>query len=295
MASTTTWGGGSDKGYDMSLWYDSRPLKIGWFAMLAAVGSEVVFQRVFGYSHGLDSMTPEFENVWMGLWRFNVISNIIFASATLGWIWSTRDRNVANVDPKTELKRYFYWMMWLALYVFGVYWAGSYTLEQDASWHQVIIRDTSFTASHIIAFYFTFPLYITCGVASYLYAMTRLPQFSKAVSFPLVGAIVGPMMILPNVGLNEWGHAFWFVDELFAAPVALGLCDLGLVRVVWRDGRRGGADCGAHVEPVRCGLEQREQGLLARDPILSQAVGVGRLVPCSGCRRAGPPTSQLEY
>ena len=25
------------------------------------------------------------------------------------------------------------------------------------------------------------------------------------------------MMILPNVGLNEWGHAFWFVDELFAA------------------------------------------------------------------------------
>ncbi|MBC7837875.1 MAG: methane monooxygenase/ammonia monooxygenase subunit C, partial [Nitrospiraceae bacterium] len=58
MASTTTWGGGSDKsGYDMSLWYDSRPLKIGWFAMLGAVGAEVVFQRVFGYSHGLDSMT----------------------------------------------------------------------------------------------------------------------------------------------------------------------------------------------------------------------------------------------
>ncbi len=54
MASTTTWGGGSDKsGYDMSLWYDSRPLKIGWFAMLGAVGAEVIFQRVFGYSHGL--------------------------------------------------------------------------------------------------------------------------------------------------------------------------------------------------------------------------------------------------
>ena len=45
MASTTF--GGSDRGYDMSLWYDSRPLKIGWFAMLAAVGSEVVFQRMF--------------------------------------------------------------------------------------------------------------------------------------------------------------------------------------------------------------------------------------------------------
>jgi len=29
MASTT-WGA-ADRGYDMSLWYDSRPLKIGWF------------------------------------------------------------------------------------------------------------------------------------------------------------------------------------------------------------------------------------------------------------------------
>ena len=115
MASTTTWGEAS-RDYDMSLWYDSRPLKIGWFAILGAVGAEVVFQRVFGYSHGLDSMTPEFETVWMGLWKFNVISNII-----------------ANLAPKTELKRYFYWMMWLACYVFGVYWAGSYTLEQDAS------------------------------------------------------------------------------------------------------------------------------------------------------------------
>jgi methane/ammonia monooxygenase subunit C len=70
-------------------------------------------------------------------------------------------------------------------------------------------------------------LYNTCGVASYLSAMTRLPQFSKAVSFPLVGAIVGPMMILPNVGLNEWGHAFWFVDELFAAPLHWGFVTLG--------------------------------------------------------------------
>ncbi|HLA61928.1 MAG TPA: methane monooxygenase/ammonia monooxygenase subunit C, partial [Nitrospiraceae bacterium] len=113
MASTTF--GGSDRGYDMSLWYDSKPLKIGWFTMLVVVGAEVVYQRIFGFSHGLDSMTPEFETVWMGLWRFNVISNIIFSAATLGWIWSTRDRNVANVDPKTELKRYFYWMMWLAI------------------------------------------------------------------------------------------------------------------------------------------------------------------------------------
>jgi hypothetical protein len=76
-------------------------------------------------------------------------------------------------------------------YIWGVYYAGSYTLEQDAAWHQVIIRDTSFTASHIVAFYGTFPLYITCGVSSYLYAQTRLPLYSQATSFPLVAAVVG--------------------------------------------------------------------------------------------------------
>ncbi|HWV47806.1 MAG TPA: methane monooxygenase/ammonia monooxygenase subunit C, partial [Nitrospira sp.] len=42
-----------------------------------------------------------------------------------------------------------------------------------------------------------------------------------------VAAVVGPMFILPNVGLNEWGHAFWFVDELFSAPLHWGFVTLG--------------------------------------------------------------------
>ena len=114
-------------------------------------------------------MTPEFDSVWMGLWRFNILANAVFFAVSIGWIWATRDRN-RRTCPKLELKRYFYWMGWLVCYIWGVYYAGSYTLEQDAAWHQVIIRDTSFTASHIVAFSGTFPLYITCGVSSYLYA-----------------------------------------------------------------------------------------------------------------------------
>ena len=46
MASTTF--GGSDRGYDMSLWYDSRPVKIGWFAMLAASGLRSCFSGCLG-------------------------------------------------------------------------------------------------------------------------------------------------------------------------------------------------------------------------------------------------------
>jgi methane/ammonia monooxygenase subunit C len=125
----------SGRGYDVSQWYDSKPVKIGWFAMLAIGVFWVVYQRTFGYSHGLDSMTPEFESVWMGLWRFNIVANALFFATSIGWIWVTRDRNLANLDPKLELKRYFYWMGWLVCYIWGVYYAGSYTLEQAPSDH----------------------------------------------------------------------------------------------------------------------------------------------------------------
>jgi methane/ammonia monooxygenase subunit C len=34
-------------------------------------------------------------------------------------------------------------------------------------------------------------------------------------------------MILPNVGLNEWGHTFWFMEELFVAPLHYGFVVFG--------------------------------------------------------------------
>ncbi|NGZ61197.1 MAG: methane monooxygenase/ammonia monooxygenase subunit C, partial [Nitrospira sp. LK265] len=67
----------SGKGYDISQWYDSKPWKIGWAAMLMMGIFWVLYQRAFGYSHGLDSMTPEFDSVWMGLWRFNIVANAL--------------------------------------------------------------------------------------------------------------------------------------------------------------------------------------------------------------------------
>ena len=40
-------------------------------------------------------------------------------------------------------------------------------------------------------------------------------------------------MILPNVGLNEWGHAFWFMEELFVAPLHWGFVILGWFAMGW--------------------------------------------------------------
>jgi hypothetical protein len=48
------------------------------------------------------------------------------------------------------------------------------------------------------------------------------------------------------------------------------------VRAVRRDRGRGGADCLPHVEPVRCGLEQRGQEGLARPPLLRAQSTVAR-------------------
>lgn len=107
------------------------------------------------------------------------------------------------------------------LYV-PVYWAGSYFAEQDNSWHQVAIRDTPFTANHIIEFYFNFPLYVILGGCAWLYARTRLPLYAKGISLPLTLAVFGPFMILVSVGFNEWGHTFWFREEFFAAPIHWG-------------------------------------------------------------------------
>lgn len=63
----------------------------------------------------------------------------------------------ADLKVKQEIKRHFYFLMWLGVYLFAVYWGSSFFTEQDASWHQVIIPDTSFTPSHISLFYGAFP------------------------------------------------------------------------------------------------------------------------------------------
>ena len=126
-----------------------------------------------------------------------------------------------------ELKRYFTLIGWIFVYAVAVYFAASFFAEQDASWHQVVVRDTSFTPSHIVLFYGTMPVYIMIGVAGFIYARTRLPEFASKLSIPYLFAVVGPFMILPNVGYNEWGHAFWLMEEYFTAPLHWGFVVLG--------------------------------------------------------------------
>jgi methane/ammonia monooxygenase subunit C len=34
-------------------------------------------------------------------------------------------------------------------------------------------------------------------------------------------------MIMPNYGFNEWGHTFFYMEELFAAPIHYGFVLMG--------------------------------------------------------------------
>ncbi len=202
-------------------------------AVLAILGIAVVmvcyrtYQQMFAFTAGLDSTLPEFDTYWMNLMRAELTLIMAGYVALWSYIWFTRDKHLDQLPVRTEIKRYFTLVLFIMVYAFAVYFGGSFFAEQDASWHQTVVRDTSFTPSHIVLFYGAMPLYVLFGVGSFLYAMTRLPKFAKNISVPFVLAVLGPFLILPNLGYNEWMHAFFQIEEVFSAPVHWGFVVLG--------------------------------------------------------------------
>lgn len=202
-------------------------------AVLAMLGILVLmvcfrtYQQMFAFTAGLDSTAPEFDTYWMTLMKVEVVAILSLYVVVWSYLWFTRDRHLDQLPVRDEIKRYFNLVLFILVYAFAVYFSASFFAEQDASWHQTVVRDTSFTPSHIVLFYGTMPLYVLFGVGAFLYAMTRLPKFAANISIPFLLAVVGPFLILPNLGYNEWAHAFWQVEEVFSAPVHWGFVVLG--------------------------------------------------------------------
>jgi len=199
---------------------DGRGAIIGTLAICTFYVGVRIYEQIFGWYAGLDSFAPEFTTYWMTILYIEEPVELISFLALIGWMWKTRDRDVANVQPREEMRRIFNLLSWILVYGVAIYWGASYFTEQDGTWHMTVIRDTDFTPSHIIEFYMSYPMYIVVGVGGFMYARTRLPTFAcKGWSIAYVLLFVGPFMIFPNVGLNEWGHTFWFMEELFVAPL----------------------------------------------------------------------------
>lgn len=207
--------------------FKAGPVAMAWGVLLIIYVALRFYQQAFAFKYGLDSTTPEFAKYWETLFKVEV--PLIFGVGIAIWtyLWKTRDKNMDKLAPEAELRRYFSLVSWFLVYVFSFLWIASFFGEADATWHQTVIRDTALTPSHIVTFYACIPLYVILGVSTLLYATTRLPKFSKSYSVPLLMVVVGPALILPNLGYNEWGHAFWLTEEIFSHPLHWGFPVLG--------------------------------------------------------------------
>ena len=43
--------------------------------------------------------------------------------ALVGYLWKTRDKDIANVAPREEMRRIFYLLNWILVYGIAIYWA----------------------------------------------------------------------------------------------------------------------------------------------------------------------------
>jgi methane/ammonia monooxygenase subunit C len=200
-------------------WIDPTLIAILCGAVASLMIGARLYQQEFAWSVGLDATSVEFQEYWMNLLFGQFAVEAIAAAAIWGYVWFSRPRDLSRLDTNEELRRFGVFVALIFVYVFAVFWAASFFAEEDASWHQTVVRDTSFTPSHIILFYWAFPVYIIIGITAYLYGRTRLPRFAARHSLPWLIAVTGPFMLLPVVAFNEWAHSFWILEERFAAPV----------------------------------------------------------------------------
>ncbi len=200
----------------------------GFGALVLAVGAGLrLYMGMMAFAVGTDFYSPEFQMYWMPLLYGEIIVLTLFTIAMSVYMWMTRETDASKIGPELELSRY-----WKLLGIFSVMglWAATVAItsvESDAAWHQVTIRDTDFTPTHIIIFYFSLPFLTAMLVPTFIWAHTRLPVYMNKVSVPFLAVVVGIIMIMPNYGFNEWGHTFFYAEELFAAPIHWGFVLLG--------------------------------------------------------------------
>jgi len=185
------------------------------------------YQQWAAWDYGLDATTAEFGTYWMTLFYVEAASMVAISGISWAYLWFTRDAHLPDISAHEEFRRYFRFIGIIAAYVMAFYWAGSFFAEQDAAWHQTVVRDTSFTPSHIPLFYLSFPVFIWLGGSVAFYSITRLPVYANRLSAPVLIAVIGPFLLLPNVAFNEWGHAFWNAEEIFSLPLHWGFVLFG--------------------------------------------------------------------
>ncbi|MBV1869960.1 MAG: methane monooxygenase/ammonia monooxygenase subunit C [Gammaproteobacteria bacterium] len=208
------------------------PIALGTIIVIVAsvaLGLYRWYMEANSFTVGLDYFEPEFQVYWMS-WLYGqaiVIGLVLAIGAPLVWFTRPTKETVLAMDPTKELGIYtlIFTVMAMASFM-GICVLGLW-VEADAAWHQVTIRDTDFTPTHIQLFYGLIPMAAVGAIVGLLWLHLNMPDYSGRVSVPLVILAAAPLLIMPNLGYNEWGHTFFYAEELFAAPVHWGFVVLG--------------------------------------------------------------------
>lgn len=197
-------------------------------AIVVAAGTGIrIYLDTMGFSVGTDYYSDDFQKYWMPVLYGEIIILTSFTLILSTYLWMTRETDASSISKELELSRY--WKLLGIFTVMGI-WAGcvaSNAVESDAAWHQVTIRDTDFTPTHIVIFYFALPFLTAMLIPAFIWTHTRIPAYMNKVSVPFLCVVAGILMIMPNYGFNEWGHTFFYAEELFAAPIHWGFVFLG--------------------------------------------------------------------
>ncbi len=214
---------------------DGTPRAPIWFCVIIMavvmplLGGYRWYMEATAFTVGLDYFEPEFQTYWMS-WLYGQLTVFALVGAiSIPWLWFTRPtrEEVLAMPPRDELGVYI--LIFTVMAVMGILVPSVLGLwvEADAAWHQVTIRDTDFTPTHIQLFYGVIPLAAVGLVIGLFWLHTRMPNYVGRVSIPLFMVGSAPLLIMPNLGYNEWGHTFFYAEELFAAPVHWGFVVLG--------------------------------------------------------------------
>lgn len=208
----------------------SGPVSRGgsWVSIVIAVASVTalavawrVYQQLWAFKYGLSSHDPQFNKYWLSLAVANMTLLPIGAAIWYAWMWTSAKRLPKQITRTEEGRRL--WMLWLLVATFcaSIYIGGSFFAEQDASWHQIVARDTAFTPSHDVLFYGIFPVMIYMAAGLFVYCRTRLPHIygGKGIPWSTLLVMSGTVMLFFQVAFNEFGHSFFQTDETFNAPL----------------------------------------------------------------------------
>jgi methane/ammonia monooxygenase subunit C len=79
-----------------------------------------LYEQVYGWVAGLDSFASEFTTYWMTILYTQEPVELVAFLGLIGWMWKTRDKDVANIEPREEVRRIFTLLCWIFVYSLAV-------------------------------------------------------------------------------------------------------------------------------------------------------------------------------